>query len=190
MLFNNQANNIKQRKKSYQNYLLSGEHFRKLFSAPNRLPSTHINGPFESREREGEWSRLEYIQYKISLFLTNSTLLSSIPPLSKQAIKWTPYVSRAWDPYLCKSVIISQSLEELYLNLNDIIYKYIWDVEAYYSQGQTTCYLDIYTCLCTLLWTLLLGYINYSTHPSSISMNQTTVPIFIEKLRDRYPEEQ
>ena len=42
-------------------------------------------------------------------------------------------MSRAWDPYLCKSVIISQSLEELYLNLNEIIYKYIWDVEAYWA---------------------------------------------------------
>ena len=40
------------------------------------------NGPFGLRGREGEQSRVEQIQYKISLFLSYTTLLPSTPPPS------------------------------------------------------------------------------------------------------------
>ena len=66
--------NIK-KNKSKENYFWSVEKVRLIFK-----DCFSTNDPFGLKGREGEQSKVEQIQHKISLFLTNSTLPPSTPP--------------------------------------------------------------------------------------------------------------
>ena len=64
-------------------------HFATLIKTLQIFLDFHTNGPFGFRGREGKQSRVEQIQYKISLFLVNSTLLPFTPPPSPLYPNWS-----------------------------------------------------------------------------------------------------
>ena len=78
----------------------------------DQAENANINGLFGLRGREGEQSRVEWIQYKISLFLAYTTLLPSTPPPSSLHPNRPLMIGLAKDACPLGTVLIRRATKE------------------------------------------------------------------------------